>query len=395
MIHIVVIFQNIGSYHAARLRAAEAACVERGWRLTAIQVSDYTFQHPWGNIQSGITFPVETLIGAKNGSGLRSGWRLRAFFLLARSLLRLRPNVVFVPGWASLAAPVALCWRAIAGATAIVMSDSRRSDSVRQRWKERLKKQLLVSQFDAAIVAGAAHRAYAAELGVPVDQIVLGYDVVDNTFFRGAARRARDDRHATHLRSPAIPHRPFFLAMSRFVPKKNLIALVHAFGVYRSEVGKDAWDLAICGDGPLRSTLETEVVRLNLEGVVHMPGFIEYERLGDWYGLSSAFVHAAPREEWGLVINEACASSVPVLCSWGVGAADEMLVDWRSCIRFNPSDTAELAAALSAMSALPAEERTAIATRAAEAVSAYGPERFGQAFVRLVEMTQSSFRRGH
>ena len=46
--HIGILFYNIGGYHAARLRAVQAACEQRGWNLTAIQVTDQTGEHPWG-----------------------------------------------------------------------------------------------------------------------------------------------------------------------------------------------------------------------------------------------------------------------------------------------------------------------------------------------------------
>ena len=58
--HIIVLFYNIGGYHAARLRAAYQACYEKGWNLTAIQVTDNTQEHPWGSIENEITFPLQT-----------------------------------------------------------------------------------------------------------------------------------------------------------------------------------------------------------------------------------------------------------------------------------------------------------------------------------------------
>ena len=60
--NIVVIFHNIGGYHAARLRAAATACQQRGWKLTAIQETDNAHEHPWGDLKQAISFPLETLV---------------------------------------------------------------------------------------------------------------------------------------------------------------------------------------------------------------------------------------------------------------------------------------------------------------------------------------------
>ena len=41
-VRVAVIFLNVGGYHAARLRAAQSAAQDRGWSLTAIQVTPST-----------------------------------------------------------------------------------------------------------------------------------------------------------------------------------------------------------------------------------------------------------------------------------------------------------------------------------------------------------------
>ena len=59
-IHVVIFFINIGFYHIARLRAAKQACAREGWELTAVQLTDNTLTHPWGNAYENINFPIKT-----------------------------------------------------------------------------------------------------------------------------------------------------------------------------------------------------------------------------------------------------------------------------------------------------------------------------------------------
>jgi 1,2-diacylglycerol 3-alpha-glucosyltransferase len=54
---------------------------------------------------------------------------------------------------------------------------------------------------------------------------------------------------------------------------------------------------------------------------VLMPGFKQYLELPLSYGLAQAFILASTTEQWGLVVNEAMASGLPVLVSDCYGCA--------------------------------------------------------------------------
>ena len=126
------------------------------------------------------------------------------------------------------------------------MSESQEIDHPRVWWKEAVKRRR-VRRFSAALVGGPRHRDYLVDLGMPRDRIALGYNAVDNAAF---ARRPRPP-DATPDGRRGLPEAPYFLAVNRFVPEKNLARLVRAFARYRRprrEAG--AWDLVLCGDGP-------------------------------------------------------------------------------------------------------------------------------------------------
>ena len=185
-------------------------------------------------------------------------------------------------------------------------------------WREWLKRRI-VRLFAAALVGGAPQAAYARELGMPEEAIFQGYDAVDNVYFAEQAARVRDMAEVERARLD-LPVR-FFLAASRFVAKKNLFRLLDAYAAYRQRAGAGAWHLVLLGDGALRAQIESRIVRLDLIGRVMLPGFKQYEELPAWYGLARAFVHASTTEQWGLVVNEAMASGLPVLVSERCGCA--------------------------------------------------------------------------
>ena len=85
----------------------------------------------------------------------------------------------------------------------------------------------------------------------------------------------------------------------------------------------------VLGSGVEETYLRRLAVEIRLKGVV-WPGFVQYDMLPVYYGLASAFVHPAKSEPWGLVVNEAAASGLPLLVSRTVGAQYELVEDGRN-----------------------------------------------------------------
>jgi glycosyltransferase involved in cell wall biosynthesis len=240
----------------------------------------------------------------------------------------------------------------------------------------------LLRWFGAALCGGDNARDYLVELGMPAETIFLGYNAVDNLYF---ARRT-DDVRIKGARPFLAPGRQldaaacgrYFLASARFVAKKNLVGLLDAYALYRSRLddSKSAWPLAILGDGPLRRELEAKRASLGLTDFVHLPGFVQYEGLPAYFGTAGAFVHASTTEQWGLVVNEAMASGLPVVVSNRCGCAATLVVDGENGFTFDPNDTAGLAGLLNTVAHR--ADRAVFGAASRLRIAAWGPERFAE-----------------
>lgn len=387
--HVVVIFYNLGGYHAARLRAAHASCQQTSWRLTAVEITDNAKEHPWGDLEQEITFPLKTLlpVGTTSPSTDRSPESSLAAFLLSACLDELQPDVVAIPGWGLPFARTALTWCQRHRIPAILMSESKWDDEKRQWWKEQLKYWLYVKKYDAALVGGKLHRDYLIELGFPRDRIFLGYDTVDNDYFAQRAEVARQDTLAARQRQPTIPSRPYFIAVTRFIKRKNVARLVEAFATYRQQVGvHQAWNLVICGSGEEEPAIRQIIAHKELHDCIHLPGFIAYQSIGDWYGLANAFIHPALQEQWGLVVNEACAAGLPILCSRKVGACYELVHDDHNGLLFDPESTRDMTRVLLAMHQLDSEARTRMGQFSQALVANYSSQMFAQGLLNATNI---------
>lgn len=381
MMLVSVCFTNFGPYHLARLRALAEALRAQGGRLIAYEVAGTERTYPWATARGAEPFEWVTLFPDRVLETIPRG---ECAETMRRALERDRPDAVGVVGYARPESMAALNWATGAKRPAILLSESQKLDHPRVWWKEAVKRRR-VRRFSAGLVGGPRHRAYLVDLGLAPDRVALGYNAVDNAYF---ARRAEAERHAPDSRR-GIPAVPYFLAVNRFVPEKNLPRLVRAFARYRQEAGPEgAWDLVLCGDGPGAAEVRDAIAASGVARAIHCPGFLQSDTLPRWHAFAGAFVHPSLMEPWGLVVNEAAASGLPLLVSDRAGCSETLVPDDGPPTgrRFDPRDEDMLAASLAWMASLPEAERAKLGRRAAEVVGDWGPERFARGMLEAVAM---------
>ena len=148
-------------------------------------------------------------------------------------LSKYRPGAVAINGYSRKDALGLLMLCRIRNIPTILMSESKKDDFSRRPLRENVKG-LIVRQFGAALCGGMPQREYLIRLGMRAKQIFLGYDAIDNEYFKKGARLARQspDRYR---KLPGLElSTPFFLASARFIRRKNLDGLIRAYAEYRS-----------------------------------------------------------------------------------------------------------------------------------------------------------------
>ncbi len=79
---------------------------------------------------------------------------------------------------------------------------------------------------------------------------------------------------------------------------------------------------------------------------MHFAGFVQYDDLPAYYALADALVHVSTVDQWGLVVNEAMASGLPVVVSDACGSAPDLVQNKGSGIVVGALDVAALVDAL-------------------------------------------------
>ena len=372
---IAVVFHHIGPYHHARLNAAADRLAVTGIEWSAKGYDSWGAADAPARYQKISLFPEAT----DNHPGKAELWR--AFW---SALEQANPDVVAVNGWNNFGSLVAADCCVRRGIPMVVMSESARQDEPRTWWKEMIKRRV-VGLYSAALVGGQRHVDYLVELGMPRDRIFTGYDVVDNAYF---AQRAVEIRNSEfEIRKKYGLPENYFLASARFIEKKNLPTLIRAYAAYRQKSeasGNPPWDVVLLGDGPLREALNSQLSTLNLHRHVRLPGFKQYDELPGYYALAKAFIHSSTTEQWGLVVNEAIASGLPVIVSNRCGCVSELVQG--NGFSFEPTDEHELGSRLLQMASLSDDERRRLGDASYTIAANFAPKRFGEGMEQAAQL---------
>jgi len=395
---VLLSFLTYGPYHLARLAAACAPGGASGFEVKGLAMSRLDSDYSW---EMDTSAKVRYAVEDANADAVPAEAWLRH---LEPILDEIRPDVCAIAGYSH---PAMLTLIALCGKRSIpwiLMSDSREVDLPRTRWRE-WSKSRIVRLASAGFAAGRVHIDYLEKLGLDRDACSMGYDVVDNVYFSSEAARWRA-ASLSGERSGANPPRPYFLASNRFIPKKNLFrlldayarfAILHSGSLLPDSGGHDPWPLVLLGDGELKPDLLAHAASLGLpvrerapweppatheeplaenRPVVYLPGFRQIGELPRFYAHAGAFVHASTTEQWGLVVNEAMASGLPVLVSNLCGCAPELVVEGINGFTFDPRDVDELARGMRRIASMDESERAGLASAGQRRVSAWGLERF-------------------
>jgi glycosyltransferase involved in cell wall biosynthesis len=294
-----------------------------------------------------------------------------------------RPGTVVANGWRAPEARAALRWAKGRGRRSVLMSTAHRGSVGKNPVKQWLRRRL-VGGFDAALVGGIRHKEYLMSLGMAADRIHLGYNTVDNDYFAAAAAAAR--RQEAKLRDSTGLRRSYFICPCRFIPDKNLPGLFEAYERYADAAGeRHRWDLVVCGNGPQAPLLARLRSGSPFADAMHVVGFQTYDKLPTYYALAGALVLASRRETWGLVINEAMASGLPVIVSDACGAAPDLVEGEVNGFVFEPGDSRSLSDFMLRMSAASPERRAEMSQSSRTRIAAWPLERFAKGLVGAVE----------
>jgi len=235
------------------------------------------------------------------------------------------PDVVMINGWYSktLVRALGACRRL--GVPTLYRGDSH-LDSAPAGWRRPLwaiKTRGLLRMFDGYLSPGTRVDRYLRRFGVPDHRVFRVPHGVDHEMFATTAApyQGREARSAAR-RDIGVDDRAFVVLFAgKLVDRKRPRDLVRAVARLREPA-----TIVVAGAGPLDGAVRAEASRLGVD--LKILGFLNQTELGRAYALADCLALPSDRSEtWGLVVNEALATGLPVVVSDAVGCAPDLVRD--------------------------------------------------------------------
>lgn len=145
-------------------------------------------------------------------------------------------------------------------------------------------------------------------------------------------------------RPPRTPEQPVrFLCSAQMIHRKGIDVLVRAFVALarRMPASRPVPMLTLLGEGEERQRYEA-LVPADLRDRVVFRGFCQPQALPRAFAEADVFVLPSRHDGWGVVVNEAIASGMPVIATEKVGAAHDLIRPGRNGFVIAADDVAAL-----------------------------------------------------
>lgn len=275
-------------------------------------------------------------------------------------LSRFRPDVV-ISGELGFRTLSAALYCALRPRAELVIWATLSEESERNRGAfRRMVRRVLLQRANAVIVNGRSGRRYIERFHVPqriVFEVPQTADV--NVFARVPVTRSPDTAHR-------------LLYVGRLVSVKRVAPFLQVLARWACENSSTAVEFWIAGTGPRQDAIAAVPCPSNLS--VKFLGHIDYADLPRVYADAGVLVFPSDADEWGVVVNEAMASAMPVLGSSGAQAVSELVEDGKSGWVFPPADAAALYQKIGEVFSANSEQLDCMRVRARHRALAVTPE---------------------
>ena len=260
------------------------------------------------------------------------------------AITRAGPDVILCGGYNYPASWQALRWAKRNDVPFLLWCESTAGDRRNLYWLVESLKQTFLNDCTGFVVPGNSALEYVRRM-TGSEHIFVAPNAVDIHLFstQSATALMKGPRLRGEL---GLPDR-FFLYVGRLVRAKGLLDLLEAYASLEPQVRSEL-GLVFAGDGPLRAELESAAQSV-FPGCAHFAGFVDRDELASYYSLAECMVLPTHSDTWGMVVNEAMACGLPVICTRIAGCAADLVRS--NGLLVSPRNILELGAAMQKMAA--------------------------------------------
>lgn len=193
------------------------------------------------------------------------------------------------------------------------------------------KKMLKDSRF--VFVYGQKAKEDAIKLGVEEKKIVIVKFSANEENFNYKNHRLTEEEKTSFRKKIGLDERPLFLCISQLIPRKGLEDLLEVFPQIEKKYNAQ---LLLIGTGQLNKVIENYAK--NHRGHFYWLPSVPFKETPYYYLISDYFVFPTHFDAWGVVINEALCSKLPIICSDGAHGSYDLIKQGESGLTYKAGD---------------------------------------------------------
>jgi len=196
-----------------------------------------------------------------------------------------------------------------------------------------------------------AKKYLVESLSIPPAKIYLTPYAVNVVAYNARVREKR--RHASDLKKKLGLHGTVFLYVGQMIERKGLRQLIEVVLELTDEYS-ERFSLLLVG-GNLHLDLITAMKRKNI--CYKNVSFVQPNDLSQFYAVADAFIFPSLEDEWGIVLNEAAASGLPLISSIYAAATTDIVIDGVNGFQYDPFNKQQFSRVFTAFLDMPKQMR--------------------------------------
>ncbi len=200
----------------------------------------------------------------------------------------------------------------------------------------------LIGHCDGFIANSTETKKYLCSLGASPEEVTISIQTIDVKNWKNEINRHK--KSSAELKKELGLKEKVVICVSRMQPKKGIHLLLEAFSNVSGRL-RDV-SLLLVGTGPEEQRLRDYCEQKGIMDRVVFAGYKKPMDMPKYYALADLFVFPTLYDKFGLVVIEALASGLPVLCSKFAGSAFDLIKDNENGYIIDPNDVEKMSGLL-------------------------------------------------
>lgn len=227
--------------------------------------------------------------------------------IIFKHLNSLNPDVVIIMGFYPTML-YAYLWALLKSKKLIVFTDGTLKSESFLSQIHKIVRKIVFKKTSAFIGPSNGSAALYSSYGINTNKFFRTYLAVNNEMFSNDSSNVK---------------KYDLMFSGQFIDRKMPFFFIETAKIVKEKYGKCS--VLILGNGILESKMIDLLEAYNIE--YSFPGFINQEELPIYYSQAKLFLFPTQNDPWGVVVNEAMASGMPVITCNNAGVANDLVVD--------------------------------------------------------------------